>query len=145
MPKPASSSNALREQIAKAKQAARQTKPEPRRSSTPPRKAILPDPVEIAGFDFGLDDDPFNQQPKGNKSLLRKRIDSARAEGRLNIAAMSLKEIPDAILTMYQYDANDTTIAWGEVVDMTVMIAADNELDVLPEAMFPDVDGDDIN
>jgi hypothetical protein len=135
-----SSSNALREQIAKAREAARSAKTETTRTSTPPRDAILPDLNEIASFDFGLDDDPFNQGPKGSKSLLRKRIDGARVDGRLNMAAMDLKDIPEDVLQMYKYDPNDTTVAWGEIVDLTSLIAADNELEVLPEAMFPDVD-----
>jgi hypothetical protein len=138
-PKTASSSSALREQIAKAREAARRAKTEVTRTSTPPRDAFLPDPTEIATFDFGLDD-PFNQQAKGSKSLLQKRIDSARVDGRLNIAAMDLTEIPEDVLQMYKYDPNDTTVAWGEMVDLTSIIVADNELEALPEAMFPDVD-----
>jgi hypothetical protein len=140
-PKAGGSSNALREQIAKAKEAARRAKTETVRTSTPPRDPILPDPNEIATFDFGLDD-PFNQVAKGSKSVLRKRIDGGRVDGRLNIAAMSLTEIPEAVLQMYKYDANDTTVAWGEIVDLTSIIAADNELEVLPDAMFPDVDAE---
>lgn len=143
-PKFVSSSNALREQIAKAREATRSAKTETVRASTPPRDAILPDPNEIASFDFGLDD-PFNQGAKGSKSLLRKRIDGARVDGRLNIAAMNLKEIPDDVLQMYKYDPNDTTVAWGEIVDLTSLIAADNELETLPEAMFPDVDFEAMN
>lgn len=137
-PKAVSSSNALREQIAKAKEAARRAKLEPERTNTPPRDVIVPDPAEIAGFDFGLDD-PFNQGTKGSRSQLRRRIDGARADGRLNIAAMGLKEIPDEVLTMYQYDANDSTVAWGEIVDITSLLAADNELQTLPDPMFPDI------
>lgn len=135
----ASSSNTLREQIAKAKEAARRAKADTARTGTPSRDPILPDPNEIAGFDFGLDD-PFNQRAKGGKSILRKRIDGARVDGRLNIAAMDLKEIPNDVLNMYTYDSNDTTVAWGEVVDLSSLIAADNELEALPEAMFPDID-----
>ena len=103
----------------------------------------MPDPEEIASFDFGLDD-PFNQA-KGGKSLLRKRIDGARVDGRLNIAAMDLKEIPDDVLQMYKYDPTDTTVIWGEVVDLTSIIAADNELEGLPDAMFPDVSVEEMN
>lgn len=99
--------------------------------------------MEIASFDFGLDD-PFNQGAKGSKSLLRKRIDGARVDGRLNIAAMGLTEIPDNVLTMYKYDPDDASVAWGEIVDLDVMILADNELETLPEAMFPDVDAQDM-
>ncbi|KAL6711185.1 hypothetical protein ACN47E_005716 [Coniothyrium glycines] len=142
--KPGNSSNALREQIAKAREAARKSRADPVRTSTPPRDAIVPDPAEIAGFDFGLDD-PFNQGGKGGKSVLRKRIDGARTDGRLNFAAMGLTEIPNDVLNMYKYDPNDTAIAWGEVVDLDVMILADNELEALPDAMFPDVDFQDLD
>ncbi|KAH8726586.1 hypothetical protein GQ44DRAFT_613433 [Phaeosphaeriaceae sp. PMI808] len=138
-PKAGASSNALREQIAKAREAARRAKTELTDSEAPSRTAIVPDPDEIATFDFGLDD-PFNQQAKGSKSLLRKRIDGARVDGRLNIAAMGLKEFPDEVMQMYKYDPNDTTVAWGEIVDLTSIIAADNELELLSDAMFPDVD-----
>jgi Leucine-rich repeat (LRR) protein len=138
----ASSSSALRGQIAKAREAARRAKTEAVRTSTPPRDPIVPDAAEIATFDFGLDD-PFSQAKVG-KSLLKKRIDSARVDGRLNMAAMSLKEIPDDVLQMYKYDPNDTTVAWGEIVDITSIIAADNELEALPDAMFPDVAIDDM-
>ncbi|KAF2111825.1 hypothetical protein BDV96DRAFT_465338, partial [Lophiotrema nucula] len=144
-----SSSNALREQIAKAKEAARRANATRNfRTDTPPREVpavtenefgIEPDPAEISQFDFGLDD-PFNQSSKGSKSLLRKRIDAARVEGRLNIAAMSLVDFPDDVLTMYKYDPNDTTVAWGEVVDLTTIIAADNEFATLPDKLFPDID-----
>jgi Leucine-rich repeat (LRR) protein len=137
--KPASSSNALREQIAKARQAAKQAKAEPPRNSTPPTDVIVPDPAEIASFDFGLGDDPFNQRAKGGNTVLRRRIDGARSDGRLNIAAMSLKEIPDEVLTMYQFDSNDTTVVWSEIMDLTTILAADNELEKLPDGMFPDV------
>jgi Leucine-rich repeat (LRR) protein len=136
--KPAGSSTALREQIARARQAAKQVKTEPPRNSTPPTDVIVPDPAEIASFDFGLNDDPFNQGRKG-KSILRRRIDAARSDGRLNIAAMGLKEIPDEVLSMYQFDANDTTVVWGEMVDLTAILVADNELEMLPDSMFPDV------
>lgn len=102
----------------------------------------MPDQEEIDSFDFGLDD-PFNQGKSG-KSLLRKRIDGARVDGRLNLAATGLKDIPDDVLQMYKYDPNDTTVAWGEVVDLTSIIAADNELELLPAEMFPDVDIQDL-
>lgn len=142
-PKNTKSSNALREQIAKAREAARRGKAEPPRTSTPPRDAIVPDPAEIASFDFGLDD-PFNRASKGGKSVMRKRIDGARADGRLNLAAMGLKAVPDDVLSMYKYNPNDTTVTWGEVVDLGVMILADNELETLPDAMFPDVDAEEM-
>ncbi|EUC47424.1 hypothetical protein COCMIDRAFT_90217 [Bipolaris oryzae ATCC 44560] len=143
-PKAASSSSALREQIAKAREAAKRAKAEPVRNSTPPSDVIIPDPAEIATFDFGLNDDPFNQRAKGGGSVLRRRIDTARGDGRLNIAAMGLKEIPDDVLSMYTYDPNDTKVAWGEVVDLTSILAADNELEIIPDSMFPDVTVEDM-
>ena len=134
------SSNALREQIAKAREAAKRNKAGPIRADTPPKDAIIPDPDEIAGFDFGLGD-PFNQNTNGAHSVLRKRVDGARTTGRLNIAGMQLTEMPDEVLRMY--DPNDTTVAWGEIVDVTTIVAADNELKTLPDSMFPDADVDD--
>lgn len=136
------SSNALREQIAKAREAAKRNKAGPIRADTPPKDAIIPDPEEIAGFDFGLGD-PFNQNSKSGQSVLRKRVDGARTTGRLNIAGMQLTEMPDEVLRMY--DPNDTTVAWGEIVDVTTIVAADNELETLPDSMFPDIDVNDID
>ncbi|KAF2633877.1 L domain-like protein [Macroventuria anomochaeta] len=130
------SSNALREQIAKAREAAKRNKAGPVRADTPPKDAILPDPDEIAGFDFGLGD-PFNQNSKAGQSVLRNRVDGARTTGRLNIAGMQLTEMPDEVLCMY--DPNDSAVAWGEIVDVTTIVAADNELETLPDSMFPDV------
>ncbi|KAF2998135.1 hypothetical protein E8E13_001306 [Curvularia kusanoi] len=139
--KAGSSSNALREQIAKAREAAKRNKIAPLRADTPPKDAIIPDPDEIAGFDFGLED-PFNQSSKGSQSVMRKRVDGARTTGRLNVAGMQLTEMPDEVLRMY--DPNDTTVAWGEIVDVTTIIAADNEMKLLPESMFPDIDINDL-
>ncbi|KAF2731781.1 L domain-like protein [Polyplosphaeria fusca] len=147
--KVSSSSGTLREQIAKAKEAARQAHATKQfRVDTPPKEVpavtenefgIEPDPEEVSQFDFGFDD-PFNQTSKGGKSVLRKRVDGARADGRLNIAAMALSEMPEEVLNMYKFNSDDATVAWGEVVDLTTMIAADNEFATLPEKLFPDVD-----
>lgn len=141
-PKATASSNALREQIAKAKAAARQAKTAPVSADTPPRDPIIPNPEELATFDFGLD--TGLQGGRVGKSVLRKRIANGRADGRLNIAALGLNEIPDDVLNMYTYDPNDASVSWGEVVDLTSIIAADNEIEELPEAMFPDVSMDEI-
>jgi hypothetical protein len=147
--KTSSSSSALREQIAKAKEAARHANPAKTSDNGTPSKevpavkesdfAIVPDPVELATFDFGLDD-PFNQGSKGGKSLLRQRVDAARMDGRLNIAALGLSEIPDDVLNMYKYDPNDDSIAWGEIVDINIIVAADNDIGAIQDDMFPDVD-----
>lgn len=54
---------------------------------------------------------------------------------------MQLTEMPDEVLRMY--DPSDSTVAWGEIVDVTTIVAADNELKALPDSMFPDVDIND--
>jgi hypothetical protein len=126
----AKSSAALREQIRAAK-AARLSN-----SKQEHQKDAIPD------FDPSSFTDPFNTKPKDERSLIRRRMDAARSDGRLNISAMSLKEIPEEVLKMYDYDFNkDTSIQWNEVVDLTRFIAADNEIETIPDAVFPDVDG----
>lgn len=123
------SSSALREAIAKAKAARR-------KASKESAQAIF--------NNSGDDDasrDPFNQLPKEdpNKELLRSRVEAGRTSGRLNIAAMSLKEIPNEVMTMYDFNP-DSNVDWYESVDLSKLIAADNELAQLPDAAFPDVD-----
>ncbi|KAF2761235.1 L domain-like protein [Pseudovirgaria hyperparasitica] len=129
--KASTSSAALRDQIAKAKAA---------------RKAVAAktaptDSIANAQFDFGLDNDPFNQMPKGGDAVIRKRVDAARSDGRLNISAMGLSEIPEVVLKMYEFDSNQSSsIAWGEVVDLVRFNAADNDLENISDLVFPDVD-----
>lgn len=140
---PRKSSLALREQIAKAK-AAKRAQSSRQASGTQSVGATEESSIIPAGtFDFGLADDPFNQQKgrDGSKGLLRKRIDSARTDGRLNIAAMGLKEIPAEVMDMYNFDAiNGHGSSWAESVDLTRFVAADNELEILEDDIFPDVD-----
>ncbi|KAL2063076.1 hypothetical protein VTL71DRAFT_6148 [Oculimacula yallundae] len=138
---PRKSSLALRDQIAKAKAAKRAaaTKQLSTIGSESTEAAVIP----AGTFDFGLADDPFNQQVRqdGAKGLLRKRIDAARTDGRLNIAAMGFKQIPDEVMDMYNLEsiaAQDG--AWAESVDLTRFIAAGNELELLSDDVFPDVD-----
>jgi hypothetical protein len=99
--------------------------------------------VPTATFDFGLSDDPFNQQPResGAKGLLRKRIEAARTDGRLNIAAMGFKEIPEEVMNMYHLESiANQNASWAESVDLTRLVAADNEIELLQDDVFPDVD-----
>ncbi len=99
--------------------------------------------VPSATFDFGLSDDPFNQQTResGAKGLLRKRIEAARSDGRLNIAAMGFKEIPEEVMNMYNLESiAKQTASWAESVDLTRLMAADNEIELLQDEVFPDVD-----
>lgn len=140
---PRKSSLALREQIAKAK-AAKRAQGSRQASGTQGIQATKESSIIPAGtFDFGLADDPFNQQRSedGSKGLLRKRIDAARMDGRLNIAAMGLKEIPVEVMDMYNFDAiNGHGGSWAESVDLTRFVAADNELEFLGDDIFPDID-----
>jgi hypothetical protein len=53
---------------------------------------------------------------------------------------MELTEFPDEVFNMYEYNPDDKTVAWGEIVDMTAIMAADNNLESLPEALFPDIE-----
>lgn len=132
-PNPAKSSAALREQIRKAKA---------ERSSL--SKKQRPEAAETEQ-DFAIDQhaDPFNQQPKN--LVMRRRVDAARSDGRLNIAAMGLKQIPEDVLKMYDYEYNkDNDTAWGGVVDLTRFIAADNELETIQDEVFPDVEQSDL-
>ncbi|KAI9732267.1 MAG: hypothetical protein M1818_007586 [Claussenomyces sp. TS43310] len=140
---PKKSSLALRDQIAKAKAAKRAQVV--RQSSgnllveTAENVAIIP----TATFDFDLANSPFGRQSieDGGKGLLRKRIDSARTDGRLNIAGMGLKEIPSEVMNMYNLDAVDSSgTSWAESVDLIRFIAADNELSSIGDDIFPDID-----
>lgn len=73
--------------------------------------------------------------------MIQKRVDVARTEGRLNIAAMNLKEIPVEVLKMYDSEFNkDSEIPWNEVVDLVRFVAADNEIETIADDAFPDLD-----
>jgi hypothetical protein len=135
------SSAALREQIAKAKAAKRIASRQPSGSpGVPPLKSPLI-PTDTT-FDFGLSDDPFNQTrfEDSNRKVMQSRIEMARTTGRLNIAAMGLKQIPDEVVNMYDLESVGYGSSWAESVDLTRFIAADNELETLDDSMFPDTD-----
>ena len=130
---------ALRDQIAKAKAAKRAAaaKSAPEAGSNDEEVPV----IASGTFDFGLSNDPFNQQAgqNGSKGLLRKRIDAARSDGRLNIAAMGFKEIPEEVMNMYNLDAIEDG-SWAEAVDLTRFVAANNELELIHDDVFPDID-----
>ena len=118
---PPKSSIALRETIAKAKAARRNVS----KSDEKGVPAI---------------DDEFSEMQLGgsNKMALSKRVASARSNGRLNIAAMGLRELPTEILHMY----NTNTLefhdgSWAESVDLVKLVAADNEISSLGDEFFP--------
>ena len=92
------------------------------------------------GFDFGVED-PFGLRKGENpgKKVLNQRVNAARTSGRLNIAALNLKEIPVEVMKMYDLERigpNDGS--WAESVDLTRLVAADNELEKLDDFIFPD-------
>jgi len=102
--------------------------------------------IQIARF--GPDSDPhnldgFNLEDSRYVNLIRKRVNAARTEGKLNIAALGLTEIPSEVLTMYD-TPNEAGVSWYESVDVTKLAAADNEIARLPESAFP-VPGEQAN
>ncbi|KFA65323.1 hypothetical protein S40285_02718 [Stachybotrys chlorohalonatus IBT 40285] len=135
------SSAALRDQIAQAKAAKRAAM---KKASAVPATSEMESPIVPSddGFDFGvISQDPFNQM-KGQdpkKKVLAQRVNAGRTTGRLNIAALGLKEIPLEVMKMYDLEsigAQDGS--WAESVDLTRFVAADNELETLDDFMFPD-------
>ncbi|KAK6582440.1 hypothetical protein PZA11_004848 [Diplocarpon coronariae] len=138
---PRKSSLALRDQIAKAKAAKRAAAA--KQPSTVEAEGSGAPVIATGSFDFALGHDPFNQQVRQEDAhgLLRKRINAARTDGRLNIAAMGFKQIPDEVMDMYSLESIDEQgAAWAESVDLTRFIAAGNELELLSDDIFPDVD-----
>jgi hypothetical protein len=130
----ANSSQSLREQIRAARAAKRSLGAKPDVSAAASKN-------QGSSFDFEFNDDPFNQQPKDGSSALRLKVDAARSEGRLNISCMGLKEIPEEVLKIYDYEFNKQSgIAWNETVDLVKFIAADNEIESIPENVFPDME-----
>ena len=145
------SSAALRDQIARAKAA---------RCSAAAQKPQVPDaPSQAAAwgespvvptddtFDFGLSDDPFNLNRNANSTskIVKSRVTAARTSGRLNIAALGLKEIPRDVLDMYSLESiGKHDGSWAESVDLTRFVAADNELEMIDESVFPDVDPEEL-
>lgn len=119
------SSAALREQIAKAKAARRVASQSSSKGFANPKQ--------------GLGDFSDLEVGGNNKLVLRKRIASARSDGRLNIAAQGLKEIPKEVMNMYNIDSgNANDGAWYESVDLVRLNAADNEFENLQDELFPD-------
>ncbi|KAI1809395.1 L domain-like protein [Poronia punctata] len=135
------SSAALRDQIAKAKAAKRMASRQTSNTlaSEPQKSPVVPTDDT---FDFGLSDDPFGQKSfeQSNRKVMQSRIETARMTGRLNISAMGLKEIPEEVLKMYDLaSVGRPDGSWAESVDLTRLVAADNELETIDDAIFPDV------
>ncbi|MCJ1450271.1 hypothetical protein MMC28_000600 [Mycoblastus sanguinarius] len=126
LPKGVASSAALRETIAQAKAARRNAYKAQLKGETGSKQRAEDFPeVEVGG---------------SNKGLLRKRIAMARADGRLNIAALGLAEIPPEVMKMYDSETvGPGDGAWYESVDLVRMVAADNEIEHISDQVFPDV------
>ncbi|KOS17273.1 Leucine-rich repeat-containing protein 40 [Escovopsis weberi] len=93
-----------------------------------------------AGFDESAHIDPFNTR-KGGNTILKQRVSDARTSGRLNIAALGLKEIPAEVMKMYDFESiQESGGTWSDSVDLKRFIAPDNELEKLDDVMFPDHD-----
>ena len=123
--KASTSSATLRDTIAKAKAARRKLGQSQSINTVAPARVTN-------GF-------PENEVGDSNKGLLRKRVASARADGRLNIAAMGLKDMPSEVLSMYNADSvSPGDGAWYESVDLVRLVAADNEFEHFAEDVFPD-------
>ncbi|GAO17636.1 uncharacterized protein UV8b_08009 [Ustilaginoidea virens] len=135
------SSAALREQIAKAKAAKRAAS---RQASSNQEMATEFDAPIMCSDGYGPDlphDDPFNLRKGENPGakVLQQRVESARTTGRLNIAALGLKEIPHQVMKMYDLESVGSYGGnWAESVDLTRLVAADNEIEALDDAVFPD-------
>ena len=115
------SSAALRETIAKAKAAHRAVSKSHEKLDSHIEESFPK--IELGG---------------SNKAALRKRIANARSDGRLNVAAMGLKELPEEILTMYDTDTNEINDgSWAGSVDLIKLVAADNEISSLEDKFFP--------
>ena len=127
--KVSSSSQNLRDAIAKAKAA---------RRSNVVSSDLVPRAVEddmLANVGAETDPTTFGLLDSGYVNILRKRITNAKSDGKLNIAALCLTEVPVEVLKMY--DHGEEGSSWFENVDVTRLNAADNEFERLPEEVFP--------
>lgn len=124
----------LRDTIAAARAAAR--KQSNATSSINSDAGVIVEGGSLDGFNFNMDD-PFGQavfELGGSEKVMKQRIKQARFEGRLNIAAMQLSEIPKDVYRMYDMSEEelggngDDGPAWYESVDLVKLMAADNEI-----------------
>lgn len=124
------SSAALRETIAKAKEARRIA-------------AKLEDHENLVDKKNLQASAKVNQDNIGElfgENVLLKRMNVARISGRLNIAALGLSEIPKCLKDMYNIENIDINSGeWYESVDLVRLMAADNEFKFLPNWAFPDI------
>ncbi|RPA87011.1 L domain-like protein [Ascobolus immersus RN42] len=126
---PVTKKQSLRDTIAAARAAARKKSDATQKSTSP---SVAQD--GFGSFEFGVED-PFGQGKEDpHINLLKKRINSARTDGKLNIAMMDLKEIPDEVWQMYE--ANEDGGAWYEAIDLEKFIIADNEIECIGDGVL---------
>lgn len=94
--------------------------------------------AEHDGLELDLSD-PF-KLGANRPSELKRKVESARTEGWLNIANMELKEIPKQVYSMYESNddddaAQDDGPKWYESVDLVRLIAADNDIEEVGEEL----------
>lgn len=134
-----SSSAGLRQQIAAAKAAARSAKQ--KHDSTQNLSAT----DSSNTYEFDLATDPFNRAPKDPNHILHNRINAARMDGKLNLSAMSLQVIPPEVLKMYNSAViAESRVNWAEVVDLSRLNIADNDLETLDSEAFPDISTEEL-
>ena len=61
-------------------------------------------------------------------NILRKQMNSARSDGKLNISRLGLEKFPEEIFKMYEPDAITDGPTWYESVDLTRLDASNNEI-----------------
>ncbi|CAK7264453.1 hypothetical protein SEPCBS57363_001085 [Sporothrix epigloea] len=142
------SSAVLREQIARAKAARRvasqqdskkdQTVSSSFSAGSGNGYAVPVVPTDTT-FDFGLDSFNGDNNGQSQARVLLARVVTARTSGRLNIASLGLREIPSEVMGMYDADAMGTYDgSWAETVDLSRLVAADNEIENIDDSVFPD-------
>ncbi|KIV86829.1 hypothetical protein PV11_02414 [Exophiala sideris] len=131
---PPKSSAGLRETIARAKAAQRKAV---ELTVTPTKQSLNGHADQIAN---GLDDTP--SEDTDNAHVLRTRLQKAATTGKLDIVGLGLKRIPTELMNIYKADNNTTK--WYDVVDLTKINAADNEIDEIDEQFFPDFSESDL-
>lgn len=77
---------------------------------------------------YGISGNPI----EADTYSLRKRINVALSDGKLNIAALGLKEFPEEVMKMYDYGSLES-------VDVVKLVAADNAFEEISDEIFPDM------
>ncbi|KZF22801.1 L domain-like protein [Xylona heveae TC161] len=140
--KVSNSSSALRETIARAKAARRELVA--RQTSTGEKKNNASKSSQVnAANSFAaesiVDDFEPGMLQDEHVNFLKKRVNAARTDGRLNISGMGLKAIPSEVIHMYDMDSVEAAGgSWYECVDLVRFIAADNEISEIEDHLFPD-------